>query len=74
MGDMRKESGMLDTKMITNEAAQEALNALYSILNVEGAAHLGAEAPVMEGLDVPWHFEKVRAAIKTLTSLGFRPD
>jgi len=65
---------MIETKMLTNEAAQEAINALYTVLNVEGAAHLGAEAQVMEGLDVPYHFEKVRAAIKTLTNLGFQPD
>ena len=64
----------MNTMMLTNEAAQQALDALYCILNTEGAAYLGAEAPAMEGLDVPYHFEQVRAAIKTLTDLGFQPS
>ena len=41
-------------------AAPEMLDALYSILNIQGPAEGGYLA---EGLDVAWHFEKVRAAI-----------
>lgn len=52
-------------------AAQEATNALFGILNIEGAAMLGAEVPALEGLDVPAHFANVRKAIKALTDLGF---
>lgn len=40
------------------------LEALYSILNLEGAARLGGKSPAYEGLDVAWHFDKVKAAIK----------
>lgn len=59
---------------VSDEVAQDALNALYTILNIEGAAQLGAEVPSMRGLDVPYHFEKVRAAIQKLENLGFQPD
>jgi hypothetical protein len=41
-------------------ASPDMLEALYAILNIEGSALYGAH----EGLDVPWHFEKVRKAIQ----------
>ena len=40
-------------------AAPDLLDALHSLLNIEGAALAGAPP----GLDVPWHFAKARAAI-----------
>lgn len=45
-----------------------ALDALYSILNVEYVAQVGATntSTPGEGLDVLYHFEKVRAAIRAL--------
>ena len=42
------------------EASLDMLDALYSVLNIEGAAKAGA----FKGLDVGFHFDKVRKAIK----------
>ena len=44
-------------------AAPEMLDALYSILNIEGTAILGAKHGDLCGLDVTYHFDKVRDAI-----------
>ena len=49
-------------------AAPELLEALILLLNVEKAALIGAEAPGLKGLDVPYHFEAARAAIARATS------
>jgi hypothetical protein len=51
-------------------ALPELIDALYSILNIEGAAMLGGRAGAYRGLDVPWHFDKVRAAIRAAGRLG----
>ncbi len=48
-------------------AAPELLEALILLLNVEKAALIGAEAPGLKGLDVPYHFEAARAAIARAT-------
>ena len=42
------------------EASLDMLDALYSVLNIEGSAKAGAS----KGLDVGFHFDKVRKAIK----------
>jgi hypothetical protein len=59
-----------------HEAMQSLVDAAYAILNVEGpakaaATHLGA----WKGLDVGYHFDKVRAALKLAQAAGypFRP-
>lgn len=44
-------------------AAPDLLEALETLLNVEGAATFGAELPSFKGLDVAYHFNKARAAI-----------
>ena len=44
-----------------NEALRDAL---ISMLNVEGPALKGGMLPVYNGLDVAWHFEKARTALK----------
>jgi hypothetical protein len=48
-------------------AAPELLEALILLLNVEKAALIGAKAPGLKGLDVPYHFEAARAAIARAT-------
>lgn len=48
-------------------AAPELLEACYTMLNLETAATWGAECPALEGLDVPYHFDKLRAAIRKAT-------
>ena len=45
-------------------AAPDLLEALTLILNTEKAALLGGQLPGMKGLDVPYHFEQARAAIR----------
>lgn len=45
-------------------ASAELLDALQSLLNVEGAARLGAQSQSLAGLDVAYHFEKARTALK----------
>jgi hypothetical protein len=45
-------------------AAPDLLAALYSALNLESAALLGKNYPSMNGLDVKYHFDKIRAAIR----------
>lgn len=49
-------------------------DALASILNVEHAAILGGREGAMSGLDVPWHFEKVRSALAAARSHGFETN
>jgi hypothetical protein len=49
-------------------AAPDLLEALILLLNVEKAALIGAEAPGLKGLDVPYHFEAARAAIARATT------
>lgn len=39
------------------------IDAIVCLLNVEHAALLGAQMPGMKHLDVPYHFEKARAAL-----------
>lgn len=53
----------LDKDAALIAAAPELLEALILLLNVEKAALIGAEAPSLKGLDVPYHFEAARAAI-----------
>jgi hypothetical protein len=55
-----------DARLIA--AAPELLEALILLLNVEKAALIGAKAPGLKGLDVPYHFEAARAAIARATS------
>jgi len=50
-------------------AAPELLDALVSLLNVEGAALHGARLPGFVGLDVAYHFEAARAAIARATGV-----
>lgn len=45
-------------------AAPAMLDALYSILNVEHAALLGSQFPAAKGINIKYHFNKVRKAIK----------
>jgi len=40
------------------------LSALKTILNVEGPAHSGSRCPAWVGIDIAYHFDKVRAAIR----------
>lgn len=54
-----------------NAQLRAAVDALYSVLNVEGPALCGGELGAFEGLDVPWHFAKVREAIK---ACGIEPS
>lgn len=49
-------------------AAPELLEALHSALNIEGAAILGAQSGAWTGLDVQYHFGKIRAAITKATT------
>jgi len=44
----------------------ELLDACYTALNLEGLA-LRAHVPALNGLDVPYHFDKIRAAIAFAT-------
>lgn len=44
-------------------AAPDLLEACYGILNIEGPAIQGGKLGAFEGLDVPYHFSKIRAAI-----------
>jgi len=46
------------------------LSALYSILNIEGAAEIGAQEQVYKDLDCAWHFNKVRRAINLVDPEG----
>src|SRR3990167_217886 len=39
------------------------LSAIKTILNVEGPAHSGSRCPAWVGIDIAYHFDKVRAAI-----------
>ncbi len=55
---------------VTKESLLEATivelgDALYSILNLQSVAEVGNEEMGAE-LDVPYHFDKVRSALKTL--------
>lgn len=50
------------TKLIAERGI--LLNALITLLNVEGAAMLGSQEKALEGLDVKYHFDKARAAIR----------
>lgn len=55
--------GYNPTQIQAKLAAYDALlDAAYSALNLEGLA-LRAEVPALEGLDVAYHFDKLRAAI-----------
>lgn len=44
-------------------AAHEMKAALESILNIEHAAIVGGKCKALEGLDIEYHFNKVRAAL-----------
>lgn len=44
-------------------AAPALLDALESMLNIEGAAINGGRLGAWKGLNIPYHFEKARAAI-----------
>ncbi|MFA5377622.1 MAG: hypothetical protein WC455_17865 [Dehalococcoidia bacterium] len=46
-----------------NDAAPDLLAALYSALNLEHAAMVGGNCGALNGLDVKYHFDKIRAAI-----------
>ena len=53
------------------KAMEQALDALLSTLNVEGPAIFGAMTGLSyKGIDVPYHFAKVRKAIMALTNHG----
>ena len=52
----------MDKDIIITELA----SALLTLLNVEGVAKWGAEDH-SPGLDVPYHFENARAALKLLS-------
>lgn len=43
--------------------ADRLADALESTLNIEGAAVQGGRLGAYSGLDVPWHFDKARAAL-----------
>ena len=49
---------------ITPDAITDLIEALLSVLNVEGAARIGAESGALSGLDTRYHFDKVRQALK----------
>ena len=49
-------------------AAPALLDALYSALNIETAAILGAQCESLQGLDIKYHFDKIRAAIQSAES------
>ena len=56
----------LTRKMNRNELRDinvDLIDALMSLLNVEGAARIGAQSSAFSGLDVAYHFDKARAAI-----------
>jgi len=48
------------------DALRVATDALYSILNVEGPAMAGGRLGAWNGVDVAWHFDKVRGAINRI--------
>jgi hypothetical protein len=53
------------------ESVRDLLEACYSMLNVEAAARIGAEYPALKGLDIDYHFKKLRETIaKAETDLG----
>ena len=54
-----------DAKLIA--AAPDLLEACHAALNIAGAAKLGATMGAHEGLDVDYHLEKIRAAIRKAT-------
>ena len=57
--------------MAMTENERLMLDALYTILNVETSAKWGAEDnSALYGLDVSWHFAKVRAAIAAVDPRG----
>jgi hypothetical protein len=63
---------MSEASMANEQLINEMVDALASILNVEGAAMAGAHlVTVWKGLDVPQHFDKVRAALKLAEQNGF---
>jgi hypothetical protein len=51
-----------------NELLEDSIevlrDALFCALNIEGPALRGGELPVYQGLDVPYHFEQIRSALK----------
>lgn len=55
------EDGRRIRQLVNERAALR--KALLSLLNIEGAALHGARLPAFEGLDVPYHFAKARAAL-----------
>jgi hypothetical protein len=55
----------------------ELVDALISMLNLEGPARVGAREGAFKGLDVSWHVRKARAAItnaKDCLTLGSMTD
>lgn len=58
------------------DAAQEALDALYAALNLEGVAKAGEMyVPARRGIDVDYHFRKIRKAIDVLEKeFGLQPS
>lgn len=71
----------LDQLEYINPDDDYVLSALYSILNVEGVALAGLDFEAHKGLDVAWHFDKVREAIqrretelRALMAMGLFPN
>jgi hypothetical protein len=59
---------------INKDTVEYALDALYSVLNVEGAAKAGSTFSAYRGLDIHIHFIKIRSAIAVLESAGVSPE
>ena len=57
----------MDTEL--RAIAEEMLDALMGILNIEYAAQLGAEE-YLKDLDWEYHFDAVRKTIKKVTACG----
>jgi len=56
--------------MENQDVIQQMFNALVSTLNLEGVCKAGETFPAFDELDVSWHFEKVRDAIKRGIKIG----
>jgi len=56
----------IDEMMETGKTSKIILDALQSILNIEGAARIGAQSGALKGLDWKKPFDKVRKAIKLI--------
>ena len=58
-----------DALAIQQAVNAQLLEALNSMLNVEGATRVGCECAAFEGLDWKYHFDKARDAIKAAKSV-----